>query len=57
MSEDMGKKGHIKFTIDVEINEEFMSVIKESMTKMPDMMWKMNKMREKWMEGGEKQQQ
>jgi hypothetical protein len=36
------KKGHLKFTVDVEINEELMNIMKEGMTKMhwkiPEMM-------------------
>lgn len=56
MSEESMKNGHIKICIDIDVNEEFMEVIKEAIAKMPDTMWKMNKMREKWMEGGEKQQ-
>jgi hypothetical protein len=33
MSED--KKGHVKITVDVEMNEEMMDVIKEAIEKMP----------------------
>ena len=36
MSEE--KKGHLKVTLDVEINEELMNVMKEGMSKMH---WKM----------------
>jgi hypothetical protein len=40
MSEE--KKGHFKVTIDVEVNEELMSVMKEAISKMhwkiPEMM-------------------
>lgn len=32
------KKGRAKITIDIEINEALMEVVKESMTKMPEMM-------------------
>ncbi len=32
------KKGRAKITIDVEINEALMEIIKESMTNMPEMM-------------------
>ena len=31
-------KGHAKVTIDVEINEHLMDLMKESMTKMPQML-------------------
>ncbi len=31
------KKGHIKITLEAEINEEIMSMIKESMTNIPHM--------------------
>ncbi len=44
MSEE--KKGKVKMTFEVEINEELMDVIKEGMTKMhwkmPDMMKRSN---------------
>jgi hypothetical protein len=40
MSEEM-KKGHARITIDVEINEGLMDVIKEGMSKMH---WKMPEM-------------
>ncbi len=36
MSEE--KKGHVKITIDVEVNEPLMDVMKEAITKMPAMM-------------------
>jgi hypothetical protein len=36
MSEE--KKGHVKITIEVEVNEPLMDVVKEAMTKMPEMM-------------------
>ncbi|NIR86745.1 hypothetical protein GWO13_03915 [Candidatus Bathyarchaeota archaeon] len=32
------KKGHAKITIEIEINEALMKVLKESMNKMPEMM-------------------
>ncbi|MDH5437273.1 MAG: hypothetical protein OEX76_00040 [Candidatus Bathyarchaeota archaeon] len=32
------KKGHAKITVEIEINEALMEVLKESMTKMPEMM-------------------
>jgi len=31
------KKGHVKVTVEVEINEALMEVLKESMAKMPEM--------------------
>jgi hypothetical protein len=39
MSEE--KKGHARITVDVEINEELLGVIKEGMSKMH---WKMPEM-------------
>jgi len=36
------KKGHFKVTIDVEVNEELMDLMKEAMSKMQ---WKMPKMK------------
>jgi hypothetical protein len=39
MSEE--KKGHVRITVDVEINEELLGVIKEGMSKMH---WKMPEM-------------
>ena len=39
MSEE--KKGHARITVDVEINEELLEVIKEGMSKMH---WKMPEM-------------
>jgi hypothetical protein len=36
MSED--KKGHVKITVEIELNEEMMSVVKEAIAKMPSMM-------------------
>lgn len=41
MSEE--KKGHVKFTIEVEINEALMELIKESMANIPEMMAKLRK--------------
>lgn len=35
MSEE--KKGRMKFTIEVEVNEPLMDVVKEMATKMPEM--------------------
>ena len=35
------KKGHFKVTIDVEVNEELMDLMKETISKMQ---WKMPKM-------------
>ncbi len=34
MTEDMGKKGKMKVTIEVEINEELMGMAKEAMANM-----------------------
>jgi len=31
------KKGHVKIVLDVDINEEMMEIIKESISKMPEM--------------------
>ena len=36
MSEE--KKGHVKFTVEVEINEALMEMMKEGMKNMPPMM-------------------
>jgi hypothetical protein len=36
MSEE--KKGHVKITVEMELNEEMMSVVKEAIEKMPTMM-------------------
>jgi len=36
MSEE--KKGHVKITLDIEINEALMEMAKEAMAKMPEMM-------------------
>lgn len=35
------KKGHLKITMEVEINEALMEIVKESMKNMPQMMQKM----------------
>ena len=39
------KKGHVKVTMEVEVNEALMEVIKESIKNMPQMshMWQRNK--------------
>ena len=47
MSEE--KKGHLKITFDLEVNEPLMEVMKDSMAKMP-MMMKHGNM---WMKGEE----
>jgi hypothetical protein len=36
MSEE--RKGHAKITVEMELNEEMMSLIKEAITKMPNRM-------------------
>ena len=36
MSEE--KKGKVKVTLEIEINEELMGVMKEGLSKMPEMM-------------------
>jgi len=36
MSEE--KKGHVKITVEVEVNEALMDAMKEAMSKMPEMM-------------------
>ena len=41
MSEE--KKGHVKITIEVEINEALMEMGKECMAKMPEMISKIRK--------------
>jgi hypothetical protein len=38
------KKGHARITVDVEINEELLGVIKEGMSNMSKMHWKMPEM-------------
>ena len=40
------KKGHVKITVELEINEALMEMAKECMTKMPEMMMKMRKKEE-----------
>ncbi len=44
MSEE--KKGHAKFTIEVEMNKEFMDVMKEAMANMSKMRMKTPSMKE-----------
>ena len=39
------KKGHVKLTVEVEINEALMEIVKESMKNMPQMMQKMARAR------------
>jgi hypothetical protein len=41
MSEE--KKGHVKVTFEVEMNKEFMDVMKDAMQNMPKMMEHMRK--------------
>ena len=41
------KKGHVKITIEAEINEPLMEILKESMEKMPHMMQQMMAQRKK----------
>jgi hypothetical protein len=41
------KKGHVKFTVEVEINEALMEMMKEGMKNMPPMM--MRRWRERQM--------
>ncbi len=41
------KKGHVKLTVDVEINEPLMEMARESMKNMPQMMQAMQAMRER----------
>ena len=38
------KKGHVKLTVEVEINEALMEIVKESMKNIPQMMQSMQKM-------------
>jgi len=38
------KKGHVKLTVEVEINEALMEIVKEGMKSMPQMMQTMRKM-------------
>ncbi len=45
MTEMQEKKGKLKLTVEVEVNEELMSLAKEAMEKMPmrmQEMWKMH---------------
>jgi len=44
MTETMEKKGKLKITVEVEVNEDLMALAKEAMEKMPRMqeMWKMH---------------
>lgn len=44
MSEE--KKGHVKVTFEVEMNKEFMEVMKEAMANMSKMNWKMPNMKQ-----------
>jgi hypothetical protein len=32
------KKGHVKITVEVEVNEQLMDMMKEAIAKMPEMM-------------------
>jgi hypothetical protein len=43
------KKGHVKLTLEMEINEALMEVLKESMKNMPEMMkmWQSTRMQRK----------
>ena len=41
------KKGHVKITIEAEINEALMEMLKESMEKMPNMMQQVMAQRKK----------
>lgn len=41
------KKGNVKVTVEVEINEPLMEIIKESMANMPAVMQMMAKQRKK----------
>ena len=47
------KKGHAKITIELELNEALMDVIKESMKNMPQMGGMMRKMMQRRSEGSE----
>jgi hypothetical protein len=31
------KKGHVRIVLDIDVNEEMMDVLKESISKMPEM--------------------
>jgi len=51
MTEMIGKKGKLKVTLEVEVNEELMDLAKDAMTKMP------MRMQEMWKgHGGEKKE-
>ena len=39
------KKGHVKITIDIEVNEEIMSIMKEGIEKLPEMVPKLPKVK------------
>ena len=43
------KKGHVKFTLEMEINEALMEILKESIKNMPEMMkmWQSMRMQRK----------
>ena len=41
------KKGHVKITTEVEINDALMEILKDVMKNMPQMMQMMQKMRER----------
>lgn len=47
------KKGHLKITMEVEINEALMEIVKDSMKSMPQMMQMIQKMREQRKSKGE----
>ena len=45
------KRGHVRITLDVDVNEEMMEILKESISKMPEMARKMihsQKKKEEW---------
>jgi hypothetical protein len=51
MTEMMEKKGKLKLTVEVEVNEELMNLAKDAISKMP------MRMQEMWkMHGGEKKE-
>ena len=51
MTEMIGKKGKLKVTLEVEVNEELMDLAKDAMAKMP------MRMQEMWKgHGGEKKE-
>lgn len=37
MAEDNGKKGNIRFTVDVEVSEGFMDMAREALNQLPNM--------------------